>query len=477
MIRLFSRAFPRLHPTRVPYTCRALSQAATDALGAGPLTDTFMRRHTYLRVSLTERCNLRCQYCMPEEGVPLSPTSQIMTSDEIYRVCKVFVASGVTKIRFTGGEPLVRKDAEDIIEHVGTLRAQGLRDIGLTTNALLLERKLPRLYKAGLNSLNISLDTLRKDRFTNVTRRLGFEKVISAIDTVLHSGRYHFSPLKINCVVMRDVNDDELLDFVALTEKEDVEIRFIEYMPFDGNKWKDSKMVGFIEMKERIRKRYPTLARSPAGPNDTSKTYHIPGFKGRIGFISSMSDAFCSTCNRLRVTADGNLKVCLFGNNEVSLRDAMRSGSSDAELLALIGGAVKNKKAAHAGMMTIMYMSRDKNEGLTHSFTVSRKRNAPLLKFARGMCTTSRSPAPVLSHVDHITNMPTMVDVSKKTVTTRTAVGRSIIHFPLGVLQQLAGHDDINNVQEIKGRKGPIFSTAIVAGTLAVKSTSQLIPF
>eukprot|EP01112_Ceratiomyxa_fruticulosa_P007314 TRINITY_DN1894_c0_g2_i2.p1 TRINITY_DN1894_c0_g2~~TRINITY_DN1894_c0_g2_i2.p1 ORF type:complete len:388 (-),score=54.34 TRINITY_DN1894_c0_g2_i2:730-1893(-) len=314
------------------------------------LFDTFGRRHNYLRISLTERCNLRCQYCMPEEGVTLQANDKIMSKDEIVRLSRVFVECGVDKIRFTGGEPLVRKDVEEIVEEVGKLKQIGLKTIAMTTNGILLARKLPRLYHGGLSHINISLDTLVKDRFERISRRLGFEKVISSIDAALNKDLYNFSPVKINCVVMRGINDDEVIDFVELTRSENLEVRFIEYMPFDGNGWKEPKMVPFKEMLRTILEKYPDAVPCLEGPHDTSKIYQVPGFVGKFAFISSMSDAFCGTCNRLRLTADGNLKVCLFGNAEVSLRDALRNGASDLQLKEIISAALYKKKFAHAGM-------------------------------------------------------------------------------------------------------------------------------
>lgn len=322
-----------------------------DSLSGAVLTDTLGRRHTYLRISLTERCNLRCQYCMPEEGVSLSPRDHLLTFEEIERLARVFVGHGVDKIRLTGGEPLVRKDVEDLADCLGSI--PGLRTLALTTNGLLLSKKLPRLHAAGVNLLNISLDTLRADRFEFITRRKGLSIVLDAIEAGLSFG---YDPLKVNCVVMRAVNDDEIGEFVALTEHRPIEVRFIEYMPFGGNGWTDAHFVPYSEMIERIEARFGPLERLQDRPNDTSKTYRVPGFRGRAGFITSMSEHFCSTCNRLRLTADGHLKVCLFGNAEVSLRDVLRVGASDIDLAGVIQAAVHRKKAAHAGMYDLAQM-------------------------------------------------------------------------------------------------------------------------
>uniref|UniRef100_W5NKR5 Molybdenum cofactor biosynthesis protein 1 n=1 Tax=Lepisosteus oculatus TaxID=7918 RepID=W5NKR5_LEPOC len=315
------------------------------------LTDRFGRQHRYLRISLTEKCNLRCQYCMPEEGVKLTPRSQLLSTAEVLALARLFVQEGVEKIRLTGGEPLIRPDVVHVVAELRKL--QGLKTIAVTTNGMNLARLLPSLKEAGLDLLNISLDSLVPAKFEFIVRRKGFHKVMEGIDKAIELG---YNPVKVNCVVMRGLNEDELLDFVALTEKKPLEVRFIEYMPFDGNKWNFRKMVSYQEMLDRIRQRWPDLEKLPAGETDTAKIFKVPGFQGQVGFITSMSEHFCGSCNRLRVTADGNLKVCLFGNAEVSLRDCLRSGASEEELLQIIGAAVGRKKQQHAGMFSISQM-------------------------------------------------------------------------------------------------------------------------
>lgn len=349
------------------------------------LTDNFSRQHDYLRISITEKCNLRCLYCMPEEGVPQSPKSHLLSQWEIAKLAELFVSQGVTKVRLTGGEPTVRPDFEDIMRQIGSLRAKGLRELCITTNGLLLARpeRLKRLVSHGLTGINLSLDTLDEFQFQIMTRRQGFKNVMRAIDNVLDmKAAGHNLKLKINVVVIRGLNDSQILPFVEMTRHKDVEVRFIEYMPFDGNKWSSGKMLGYQEMLNRIQDAHPALEKVVDHPNDTSKTYHIPGHKGRLGFITSMTDHFCGTCNRLRITADGNLKVCLFGNSEVSLRDILRErfnngdpitqeayhamreieagqlgdAEKDMQLLDIIGMAVKRKKAKHAGIGQLEHM-------------------------------------------------------------------------------------------------------------------------
>ncbi|XP_050934029.1 LOW QUALITY PROTEIN: molybdenum cofactor biosynthesis protein 1 [Lates calcarifer] len=315
------------------------------------LTDNFGRRHTYLRISLTEKCNLRCQYCMPEEGIKLTPRGQLLSTSEVLTLARLFVQEGVDKIRLTGGEPLIRPDVVDIIAELRKL--EGLKTIAVTTNGMNLARLLPKLKDAGLDLINISLDSLVPAKFEFIVRRKGFHKVMEGIDMAIEMG---YNPVKVNCVVMRGLNEDELLDFVALTEKKPLDVRFIEYMPFDGNKWNFKKMVSYQEMLDRIRQQWPKLEMLQTGHTDTAKTFKVQGFKGQVGFITSMSDHFCGSCNRLRITADGSLKVCLFGNSEVSLRDVLRSGASDEELLQIIGAAVGRKKKQHAGMFSISQM-------------------------------------------------------------------------------------------------------------------------
>jgi GTP 3',8-cyclase len=350
------------------------------------LTDTFQRQHDYLRISITEKCNLRCLYCMPEEGVPQSPPPDLLTTPEIFLLSSLFVSQGVAKIRLTGGEPTVRRDILPLMHQIGSLRSQGLRELCLTTNGISLHRKLDSMVEAGLTGVNLSLDTLDPWQFQIMTRRKGFEAVMKSIERILEMNELGAGiKLKINCVVMRGMNEKDIVPFVELGREKDLEVRFIEYMPFDGNKWSKGKMLGYMEMLEMIREKYPGLRKVQDHKNDTSKTYEIPGFVGRIGFITSMTHNFCGSCNRLRITSDGNLKVCLFGNAEVSLRDILRQSNNgepideqafeamkqikmdrrqgletsrgalgiskhEQELLEVIGMAVSRKKAKHAGM-------------------------------------------------------------------------------------------------------------------------------
>ena len=309
------------------------------------MTDAFSRKHTYLRISISEKCSLRCVYCMPEGGVDLTPSAELLTVDEIERLVRLFAKAGVTKVRLTGGEPTVRKDLPEIVRRISSV--PGIKDVGMTSNGLVLSRTLRDLQENGLNLLNLSLDTLKPERFVQLTRRKGHERVMGAIDEALKLG---YAPVKVNVVVMKGVNDDELLDFVELTREKDVNVRFIEYMPFDGNVWSDAKMVRYRDMMQQIGDGGYRLDRMDDLYGEVAKNYRVPGFTGSVSFVTSMTSAFCGECNRMRLMADGNIKVCLFGNNEVSLRDAIREGATDEELLAVMSAAVDRKKKAHAGI-------------------------------------------------------------------------------------------------------------------------------
>ena len=312
------------------------------------LKDNFGRFHNYLRISLTEKCNLRCVYCMPDEGVELTPKTHLLTTNEIIRLSKIFISVGVDKIRLTGGEPTIRKDINDVVEQIGNL--PGLKSLAMTTNGIVLYKHLEHFKKNNLDSLNISLDTLRPERFTLFTRRLGYENVIRSIDTALDMG---YKNLKLNCVVMNGKNDDEILDFVRFTKDKEINVRFIEYMPFDDNKWSENKLVPYKRLITDIEKEFGKIIRKDDHYTEVAKNFSISGFKGSVSFVTSMTDSFCGGCNRTRIMADGNYKVCLFGPNEISLRDAMRSGASDNDMIEIISNAVKNKKKAHAGMLEI----------------------------------------------------------------------------------------------------------------------------
>ena len=287
---------------------------------------------------------------MPEAGVDLTPQTRLLSTEEMLRLARLFVGAGVNKIRLTGGEPTVRRDLPEIISALSDMRPLGLQQIAMTSNGIALPRMLPNLVLRGLDKLNLSLDTLDRQKFINLTRRDGLKRVLDAIDLALELG---IEPLKVNCVLMAGTNDEELLEFAELSRSRPIDVRFIEYMPFDGNKWKEDSMVTFGSMLKRLKDAHPGLTKLPTPPNDVAVSWRLPEAAGSVSFIASMTQPFCAGCNRIRLTADGALKVCLFGSDEVSLRDAMREGATDAELLELVAGALYGKHKAHAGMHAI----------------------------------------------------------------------------------------------------------------------------
>lgn len=268
------------------------------------------------------------------------------------------MSRGVDKIRLTGGEPLLRHDLVPVTRELGAIA--GVRTLAMTTNAITLSRVLPDMIDAGLNSINISLDTLSEPRFELLTRRQGHSRVLRAIDSCIEAQLR----TKVNAVVMKGVNDDELISFVKMTEHKPLDVRFIEYMPFDGNRWSTSKFVSYASMLQTVAKHFGRLENVKTGLGDTTKYYRVPGFMGRIGFITSMTDNFCSGCNRLRITSDGNLKVCLFGKEEFSLRDLLRSGASDQDLDGAIRQALSKKHFALGGNKDMFAISESKNRSM-----------------------------------------------------------------------------------------------------------------
>lgn len=306
------------------------------------LTDRFGRKHSYLRISLTERCNLRCTYCMPADGISLTPRQHLMTTEEIITIAKTFVNAGVTKIRLTGGEPLVRKDFPEILERLSSLPV----DVCITTNGVLVDRYISLFKKCGIKELTISLDTLDKDKFSQITRRNEFQKVWNTIK-LLQSNRIK---VKLNVVLLKDFNDNEIIDFVNITKNEDLVIRFIEFMPFDGNKWDKSKLVSFQEILDKVNYNFPLQVKKlQDAPNDTSRNYKIESYTGSFSIISSVTNPFCDTCNRIRLTADGKLKNCLFSQEEVSLLEPLRSNQS---ILPAVQNALQRKFKTRGGMDT-----------------------------------------------------------------------------------------------------------------------------
>ena len=302
------------------------------------LKDKFGRRHDYLRISLVDKCNLRCTYCMPE-NIRFLPSHKLMTADEILSIAGIFIEQlGVKKIRLTGGEPLLRKDAHEIIEGLGAMPVE----MAITTNALLLHDFFDLFENIGLKSLNISLDTFSQERFKEMTRRDEFFRVMENIGEARDRG----FRVKVNMVVMNGVNDDELLDFVEWTRDEHIHVRFIEFMPFDGNEWHWDKVFPYQQMLERIETEYEVEKLHDA-PHSTSKAHRVKGFKGTFAVISSVTHPFCSTCNRIRLTAEGKLRNCLFATTETDLLTPFRAGE---DLLPLIYESIAKKHFQVGGL-------------------------------------------------------------------------------------------------------------------------------
>lgn len=305
------------------------------------MQDTHGRAHSYLRISITEHCNLRCTYCMPAEGIALTPRAHLMTADEIVTIAQTFVNLGVNKIRLTGGEPLVRKDAKDIIQRLGKLGVE----LTLTTNGIMVHEFIDTFKEAGITTLNVSIDSLQKDKFNQITRRNYFDKLWENLDLLDANG----FQVKLNVVVIKGFNDNEIIDFIELTKDRNIQIRFIEFMPFDGNQWNKEKLVSYAEIMSQVEMFYKSqnVERIQDKPNDTAKNHKITTFKGSFSVISSVTNPFCSTCNRIRLTADGKLKNCLFSNSETSLLDTLRDGG---DIESLIFQNIKAKHAMRGGM-------------------------------------------------------------------------------------------------------------------------------
>ncbi len=306
------------------------------------LLDQHKRAHTYLRIAVTERCNLRCVYCMPPEGIELLASDHLLTFDEIVRFASICARNGVNKIRLTGGEPLVRGNLAQLVERLQAL--PGIDTVAITTNGTLLAKYAEALRQAGLSSVNISLDTLRSDRFPRIARRDDHASVLAGIDAALACG---FEQVKINTVIMRGINDDELRDFVELTRDRPLHVRFIEFMPFDSNTWSADACISAHELRTRIAGMCPIVDVRQTDRASVARMVRIEGYRGAIGFISSMSEHFCDSCNRLRLTADGAIKACLFSGSEINVREMLRSDFEDAALEALIRKALSDKWEAH----------------------------------------------------------------------------------------------------------------------------------
>jgi cyclic pyranopterin phosphate synthase len=324
------------NPTWTPAPARFDGQA-------GPAQDSFGRRINYLRISLTDRCNFRCVYCMPEHGAHFAPREELLRDDEILRVVGAAAAVGFEKIRLTGGEPSIRRNLVEIVAGIG--RTPGIREISMTTNGLRLKDQAEALKAAGLKRVNISIDTLNPEKFRAMTRGGDFQRVWAGIEAAEQAG---FTPLKLNSVVVRGLNDDEVCDLARLTLDRPWQFRFIEMMPLAGvGDFAEASVVPTTEIIERLQQEFGQLEYVGWFGSDPARTYRLPGGQGTIGFISSVTQPFCATCNRMRLTADGKLHLCLLRDNELDLRGALRGGASDEELQALLREAVFLKPWGH----------------------------------------------------------------------------------------------------------------------------------
>lgn len=303
------------------------------------LVDSFGRTVDYLRISVTDRCNFRCIYCMPAEGISLLPQKDILSFEEIARVARIFLAMGGRKIKLTGGEPLARKGIEKLVEKLAHL--EGIKDLGLTTNGFYLKELARPLFQAGLPRVNVSLDSMNIARFAQLTRSFSFNKVWDGIQEALQVGL----KLKINVVVMKGMTHDELHDFGQLLQGHPIDIRFIEFMPLCGSGWRPEWMLPLRTIEEFFQKNYKLTSLSRG--STTAKTYQLAEGLGKVGFIASMTEPFCDRCSRLRLTAGGQLRPCLFSNEETDLKSTLRNGASDEAIQELIKKTIWKKPKGH----------------------------------------------------------------------------------------------------------------------------------
>lgn len=309
------------------------------------LQDTYQRIINYLRISVTDRCNLRCIYCMPRRGADFIPHDQILSYEEILQIARLAVQNGIRKIRLTGGEPLVRKDFLYLLQHICDIDA--LEQVTLTSNGVLLKDFAADIRECGVCRLNISLDTLQPDRFTRITGKNYYHQVWEGIRK---AERYGFKPIKLNVVVMKGINDDEILDFARLTHVKPYHVRFIEFMPMAKNRWQPERLLSIGDIYQRIQ----TLGNLDPIETDLyggpARRYRLAGAQGEIGLIGAMSHHFCSRCNRMRLTAEGALRGCLFSEDEIDIRSALRQGLEDKQIVQLLKVAVKGKPKWHGSI-------------------------------------------------------------------------------------------------------------------------------
>ena len=313
---------------------------------AGLLKDAYHRPIRDLRVSLTDRCNFRCFYCLPHGEPPIAPKEQMLSYEEIEYACDVFVELGIEKIRLTGGEPMMRRDIEQIIFKLSQLKKRGLSDLALTTNGYFLPHRAHSLKEAGLDRITISLDSLKRDIFKQMT---GVDVLDRVMEGIAAAKSADLNPIKINAVIVRGHNEDEVADFAAFAREHDVKMRFIEFMPLDsGHDWSRADVVSGKEIRQRIEERFPLEPIDVARGSETSSRFRFAdGAPGEIGIIAPVTEPFCGACSRIRLTADGQIRTCLFSTVEHSLRDVIRDGASRAETIEFIESVVMQKEPRH----------------------------------------------------------------------------------------------------------------------------------
>jgi cyclic pyranopterin phosphate synthase len=320
-----------------------MNSAAAPTLES-PLLDRFGRRHTNLRLSVTDRCNIRCFYCMPAEGVVFRPRNELLTFEEIERFVSAVVPLGVNKLRLTGGEPLVRANLPELVRKLAAIR--GVSDVALTTNGMLLDEQAAALKAAGLHRLNISLDTLREEVFEQITRREGLDRVLAGIAAAREAG---FEHIRLNAVAIRGLTEAEIIPLADFARAHDLELRFIEFMPLDADhQWSGDQLLTGAEIRRRLEQHFgPLVLASRPDASQPAVDFRFADGRGAIGFINPVSEPFCGDCNRLRLTAEGQVRNCLFSQVEWDARRLLRSGATDDELRKLVRDCVAAKAPAH----------------------------------------------------------------------------------------------------------------------------------
>ncbi len=440
-----------------------MTRSVTRFQARSGVSDRLARPLRDLRMSVLDRCNYRCPYCMPAEvygeGHAWMPRAEWLTPGEFKRLASLFLELGVTKLRITGGEPLLRRDVGDIV--AGLAELDGVDDLALTTNGTRLVERAAELKRAGLKRVTVSLDSVDDAVFRRMNgNRGGVADVLAGVDAALRAG---FAPIKVNAVVQRGVNDDHVLELVEHFRGTGVIVRFIEYMDVGTlNGWRAEQVVPSKELHDAIHARWPLEPLEQNYRGEVAERYAFADGRGEIGFISSVTAPFCGDCHRARLAADGQLYTCLFAAAGTDLRTPLRAGATDADLIGLLQNIWRNRADRYS-------------ERRSEQAAAERKRDVPhgrVVQRAAGgfsaACRRLRDRNGMLTHIDE-QGRPTMVGVGDKAVTERTAEARAVVVFPSDVAPSTG--------ETLTTKKGPVFDTAIVAGVMAVKRTAELIPF